>query len=174
MVLGSSGERLDNACSCLAERGKQEFREGDMSAALSCFALIHCDRYLSVLLGGQSSLLGHWRRSGHNPGSRAKPFRWPQRHGCSPSSVPHRCCGTVWSSCYFHRARRAQSSLWGVSQGSTPRWAGHGWHSGGGTLPLTRPPNGSGGQGCWGKWSWNKCEHSYNQLSMNLKQESAA
>ena len=80
-----------------------------------------CELHLSLLPAGRSSPLGRWRRSGHSQESRARPYRWPRRRGCSPSSRCHTCCDMAWSSCRPGRARRSLSSLWGVSRGSTRR-----------------------------------------------------
>lgn len=150
MVLGSSGERLDIAICCLTEEGAGMFRERRESWIGKNSTKKPWSLYLSALPVGQSSPLGRWQRSGHSLGSRARPFRWPRRHGCSPSSVPRRYCGMVWSSCRSGTGRPALSSLPDGSQGSTPHSAGRGWHWEGGTLPPIQPPYGSGGPGCLG------------------------
>lgn len=154
IVLGSWGVRLDSACSCLAGGGTPRFRGSQeecfkrASDLLRKYTEHQHDLYLSALPADQSSLLGHWQRSGHNPGNKARPSQWPQRHVCSPSSVPHMCSGRVWPSCHLCRVRPVLSNLQDESPGSTPHSKGHGWHLGGGTLPLTLPPNESDDQGC--------------------------
>lgn len=62
--------------------------------------------YLVVPSAGQSSPPAHWRRSGHSPGSTARPFRWPRRRGRSPSLRRRTCCGRASPSCCCGRARR--------------------------------------------------------------------
>lgn len=159
MVLGSSGDRLDRASSCLAGREGQQTCEKEKSKQSGgVFALSVrfgeqdptqlSEIYLSVRPEGRSSLLLHWQRSGRNPGSMARPCRWPRRRGCSPSSALRRSCGTAWPPCPPGRAELERSSRRGGSQGSTRRWEGRGWRWGGGTLPPTLPQNDSGDQGC--------------------------
>lgn len=161
MVLGSSGERLDNVTSCLAG-GVNDGNMWERTEGWFCWFQTlpqhkgskwhNSDFYLSVQIAGQNTPPHLQQRSDHNPGSRARPSLWLQRRACSLFSMLRMCCGMVWSSCCPDTARPAQNILPDGSRGSTHHWGDHGWHSGGGTLLLTQPQNDSGDQECWGIW----------------------
>lgn len=79
--------------------------------------------YLWGLPLDHNSLLHHWQRIGHSPGSKAKPSRLPRRHGCIFCAPPRMWYGRAWTPFPSHSVGPAPSSPASVRLGCTHHWA---------------------------------------------------